>query len=198
MGTQFETSATLLGRLRHQPADETAWQEFVQRYVALIRQWCRRWGLTAADTEDVIQNVLLRLARQMNDFEYDAAGSFRGWLKTVTYRVWCDYLKQRERRKDAGSGDTTVLQVLKSQEARDDFTRQIEDEWQRELLERAMWLVRQRVEPHTWEAFRLMTQHGLTGEQTAERLQMKVGAVFVAGSKIRRMLREEIGRLSTG
>ena len=36
------TSVTLLGRLRHDPKDQAAWNEFVARYEPKIFQWCSR------------------------------------------------------------------------------------------------------------------------------------------------------------
>ena len=71
----------------------------------------------------------------------------------------------------------------------------IEREGDRELLEKAMALVRLRVKPHTWEAFRLMAFEGVSGAEVAERLGMKVGTVFVARSKVQRMLQEEMQKL---
>lgn len=186
------TSRSLLGRLRHEPRDEAAWNDFAQRYGRMIRGWCRHWGLRELDAEDVAQNVMIQLSRQMQRFEYDRNGSFRGWLKTVAYRAWCDFLSQRNRQNDNGSGDSNVLQLLNSVAARDEFLEQMEQEWHRELLDEAMSRVRQRVQPHTWEAFRLMTQDGLSGQQVADQLDMKVGAVWVAKSKVQKMLHGEI------
>lgn len=183
------TSPTLLGRLRRSPTDQLAWGDFFRRYGGMITGWCRQWGLQPADAEDVAQNVLGELARQMQRFEYDPTRSFRAWLKVVAYRAWCDFL---ERRREIGSGDTAIMQRLHSVATRDDFVHHIEEEWNRELLEEAMRLVRERVQPHTWEVFRLMTQEGLSGAEVAARLGMKVGAVWVAKSKVQKMIGEVI------
>ncbi len=56
------TSPTLLGRLRQQPSDQAAWEQFVARYGRLILAWCRRARLQDADIEDVSQIVLIKLA----------------------------------------------------------------------------------------------------------------------------------------
>lgn len=188
----FGTSPTLLGRLRRSPTDETAWSDFVGRYERLIARWCRQWGLQGADAEDVAQNILLQLSRQMTRFEHDPEKRFRSWLKTVAYRAWCDFLDQRSRQKDAASGDSKIVELLSSQAAQDDFLQQLEAEWKVELLEEAMRLVQLRAQPHTWEAFRLMAQENLSGAEVAERLNMKIGAVWVARSRIQKMLQEEI------
>ena len=190
----LSTSPTLLGRLARSPTDQAAWGEFVERYGPQIHGWCRRWGLQEADALDVAQNILLELARQMGGFRYDPAGSFRGWLRTVAHRAWCKFVEAR-RRPGLGSGDSAVAALLDTVPAGDDLLARLAEESERELLERAMVLVRLRVQPRTWEAFRLTALEERPGGEVAERLGMKVGAVFVARSNVRKMIEEEIARL---
>ncbi|MFO0842478.1 MAG: sigma-70 family RNA polymerase sigma factor [Gemmataceae bacterium] len=186
----WKTSLTLLRRLRRSPADEAAWGAFVERYGRLIYRWCRRWGLQAADAEDVTQTVFVELARQMRSFRYDEAGSFRGWLRVVARRAWGRFLEGRQR--DAATGLEGVLQEA----ACDDLLRELEVESDRELLELASRAVQARVRPHTWEAFRLLAVEGRSGADAARELNMQPGAVFVARSKVQKMLRREIERLA--
>ncbi len=47
------TSVTLLARLRDQPDNAGAWQEFVQRYRPRIYGYGLEFGLQPADAEDV-------------------------------------------------------------------------------------------------------------------------------------------------
>jgi RNA polymerase sigma factor (sigma-70 family) len=191
------TSESLLGRLGGNPGDGAAWREFVKRYGRKIYLWCRHWGLQEADAQDVTQNVLLKVARQMQTFRYDPNKSFRGWLKTIAHAAWCDWLDD-QRRAGQGSGDTDVMRQLATLEGRDDLTRRLEAEYDQELLEAASARVRLRVEAHTWAAFRLLAFEGLSGAEAADRLGMKVGAVFVAKSKVQKLLKEEIQELEPG
>ncbi len=192
----LDTSSTLLRALRNNPTDQSAWVRFVDRYGPLIYRWCRLWGLQEADAEDVTQNIMVELLRQMRTFVYDPAGSFRAWLRTVAYRGWCRFIDSRRR---TVAGDTAGgMEQLRSDMAREDFLRELEQESDRELLERAVAVVRPRVQPHTWEAFRLMAVEGRSGAEVAEQLGMKVGTVFVARGKVQKMLREEIQRLTGG
>lgn len=195
MSDNTETNVSLLGKLGRNPTDQSAWENFAKRYAPLIKQWCGRWGLNPVDGEEIAQDVLLQLSRQMTQFSYDRNGSFRAWLKTVTYRSWCDLLKKRSRQKDIASGDTQILDLLKSQEAEQDLTDRFDKEWRSELLELAMNIVQIRVQPRTWEAFRLTTQENRPGAEVAEKLDMKVGAVWVAKSKVLRMIRDEISQM---
>ena len=194
-GPDARTSLTLLGRLRARGADPAAWAEFVARYQPLLLAWGRRWGLQEADAHDVTQTVLLRLSERLGGFEYDPARSFRGYVKTLARYAWLDLMDLKRRPGANGSGDTAVLQALDHVAARDDLSEQLADEFDRELYERAAERVRARVEPHTWEAFRLTGLDGLSGADAAGRLKMEVATVFKAKSKVQKMLKDEIQRL---
>jgi RNA polymerase sigma-70 factor (ECF subfamily) len=191
---QMSTRTSLLIRLRQEPADQGAWNEFVERYGPSILAWCQRWGLQAADADDVSQNVLLKLAQHLRTFVYDPSRRFRGFLRTMAHNACSDYLDSR-RHVVAVSSDLGVYSVLESVEAREDLAARLEEAFDLERLEVAQARVRERVEPHTWEAFRLTALEGQSGAAAAARLQMQVGTVFKAKSKVQQMLREEIERL---
>jgi RNA polymerase sigma-70 factor (ECF subfamily) len=189
-----ETRISLLSRLRNHPNDRSAWEEFVGRYGPKIRDWCGRWGLQQADTEDITQTVLVRLATKLRGFVYDPSRSFRGWLKTLTRHAWSDFVADQRRAVTAGGG-TGAFEILHSVEARDDLESRLADTFDLELLELATNEVRERVEAHTWEAFRLTALEGLSGAEAAARLSMPVASVFKAKSNVQKMLQEEIARL---
>lgn len=192
-----DTRATLLGRLRSSPSDPAAWSEFVGWYGRHVYAWCKAWGVQEADAQDISQEVFLKLSVRMRDFQYDPSGSFRAWLKTVTHHAWQDHL-DRQRRPGQGAGGDSALERLSAVEAKDDLTRRLADAADQELLKEAAARVRLRVEPRTWDAFHLLAVEGRSGAEAAEALGMKVAAVFVARSKVQRMLREELQRLDAG
>jgi RNA polymerase sigma-70 factor (ECF subfamily) len=188
------TSPTLLGRLARFPTDQAAWAEFAERYGRKIYGWCRHWHLQEADAEDVTQQVLLKLARTLRTFSYDPTRSFRAWLKTVTHHAWRDFLEGCNR-PDTGSGDTRILERLQTLQARDQLVDELDEEFARDLLDEAMTRVQLRVQPHTWQAFHLLAVEGRSGAEAAQRLNMKVATVFVARSKVQKMLQEEVRKL---
>jgi RNA polymerase sigma-70 factor (ECF subfamily) len=198
--TNLRTSASLLQRVRQGPGDEDAWNTFVGRYGPRILAWCRRWQLQESDAQDVTQEVLLQLVAKLRRFDYDRGRSFRAWLKTLVHHAWRDFLDHR-RRAGLGSGDSAVWERLDSVESRASLEEQLQEVFDREVLEEAMTRVQARVAPHTWEAFRLLTFEGLSGAEVAPRVGMQVTMVYVARSKVQKMLRQEIdileGREST-
>jgi RNA polymerase sigma-70 factor (ECF subfamily) len=192
--SNLSTSASLLARLGRSEIDQQAWAEFVRRYGPLLYRWCRHWNVQEADAQDVTQAVLTRLVAKLQAFEYDATRSFRAYLKTLTGYAWRDLLEAR-RRAGAGTGDSTYLELLETVEARDDLTRRLEEEFDRELLEEAIVRVRARVAGHTWEAFRLTALEGLSGADAAARLGMNVYTVFKAKNRVQKLLQEEVAQL---
>ncbi len=190
------TSITLLGRLRHDARDEAAWNEFVARYEPKILHWCRGWGLQESDARDVTQDVLLKLHGSLSRFAYGPSQSFRGWLRTLTHHAWRDLVDERKR-KGSGSGDTGMQGFFENIAVGDTLAEQLEEEFRSELLEQAMAQVRTRVEPRTWDAFRLTTLEGCSGATVADRLEMNITRVYTAKSEVKKMIRAEIRKLVT-
>jgi RNA polymerase sigma factor (sigma-70 family) len=192
--SEHRTSSSLLARLGQNPTDQNAWSAFVARYGPKIYGWCRRWDLPDADAEDVTQNVLLLLARKMATFAYDPARSFRAWLRTLTHHAWRDYVDGRER-AGRGSADSNVGDLLHRVEARDDLVTWLNAEFDHELLDEALARVRLRVEPRTWDAFRLTVQEGLSGSAAAEQLGIPVMTAFKHKNRVQKMIQEVVRRL---
>jgi RNA polymerase sigma factor (sigma-70 family) len=188
------TSPTLLGRLGQSPSDQAAWAAFIDRYGPRIFAWCQHWNLQQADAEDVTQIVLVKLSRCLSKFAYDPGKSFRAWLKTLTRNAVTDFVESRKADM-VGSGDTQMLQVLASAEARDNLEARLEREFDNELLDEAMARVRLRVTPEKWEAFRLLAIDQLPGAEVAQRVNMKVATVYVVRGKVQKMLEEEVRKL---
>jgi RNA polymerase sigma factor (sigma-70 family) len=190
------TSSSLLVRLQQDPADQTAWAEFVRRYGNRIHGWCRVWGLQEADAQEVSQEVLLKLIRAMQVFRYDPAQRFRGWLKTITHHAWQDLARRRT--LIAPGGDLAPDDPMQSLAARDDLAVWVEREYEQELLERALDRVRPRVQAQTWDAFRLTALDGLPGIEVAARLGMAVTSVYKAKSNVQKLLEAEVLVLDGG
>jgi RNA polymerase sigma-70 factor (ECF subfamily) len=208
------TRVSLLVRLQNDATDQEAWAEFVHRYGPKIHAWTRQWRLQESDAEDVTQNVMLKLATKLRTFTYDPALSFRGWLRTLTqnalsdlsFRGWLrtltqnalsDFLSER-RQPGQGSGDSGMLDVLETMEARADLESQLSAAFDRELLEEAMARVQARVAPHRWLAFQLTAVEGLSGAEVAVRLNMKVASVYTAKNQVNKMVQEVIRKLEQG
>ena len=78
------TSTSLLERLQKQP-DEAAWRRLVEVYTPLIRHSLRVAGIQADDVDDLVQEVLGAVVRDLPVFQHNGrAGPFRAWLRGIT------------------------------------------------------------------------------------------------------------------
>jgi RNA polymerase sigma factor (sigma-70 family) len=184
------TSATLLRRLRD-PADRDAWGAFADHYGKRIYAWCRRWNLQEADAEDVTQGLLVKIPIKMRSFAYDPKiGSFRAWLKTVVRHALTDFVRSQQR-----LGKTSYA-ALESIEAEQDLIQELDERFERELLEEAMAQVELRVNKTTWEAFRLCAIERQAGAEVARKLRIPVAHVYVYKQRVQEMLKESIRKLN--
>ncbi len=188
------TSPTLLRLLTESAVEETGWHRFVRTYEPLVLNWCRRKGLQHADAHDVAQDVFSRLSRQFHRFRHDPSRSFRGWLKVLTHAAWCDWL-ERQRSWQKGTNQSAVLRGIAAPRHAESPYSPLKSLADAELIDRAFQIVRNRVEPRTWEAFRLLALEGLSGDEAAERLGMKRGSAHAARCKVQRLVRLELARL---
>src|SRR5262249_14947533 len=102
------------------------------------------------------------------------------------------------RRTRAAAGASRVWGLLQTLEAREDLLQKLQGAFDYELLEAAKARVRVRVAPHTWEAFRLVALEGRPAAEVAATVGMQVAMVYVAKSKVQKLLQEEIRRLEGG
>lgn len=193
----YSTRVSILMSLRDNPGDPTAWSAFVDRYGPRIHAWCLRWKLQDADAQDVTQMVLLNLVRHLPDFAYDPSRSFRGWLRTLTAHSWSDFIRDQVRGV-RGAADPAVVDLLDTMPARVDLVRHLEETYDRELLELAIAEVRERVEPHTWEAFRLTAIEGVAASEVAAALGIGVATVYRARHVVQTRLRKAVAAMDSG
>src|SRR5437773_1651566 len=108
------THVSLLCDLGRDSRRDEAWAAFDARYRGVILGWCLRRGLPSDGAEDLTQDVLLKLFRQLPRYSHDPArGQFRGWLKAVVNNALTDLWRRQRRRPDQGAvGGSAFLERL--------------------------------------------------------------------------------------
>ncbi len=191
------TRASLLLRVQD-PADRESWNEFVSIYTPQIYLWAMRFGLQETDAEDATQIVLIKLVQSLRKFRYDRSkGAFRGWLKTVSQNAVRDLFRNLNRVEHGLGGPSCFdqLQNLEAREPRHELERILEHEARKNILAEAEETVRARVKPANWEAWKLTTRNGLSAADAATELGLKVSDVYVARTRITKMLRAAVENL---
>lgn len=188
------TRATLLVRLRDS-SDEDAWRQFVELYAQVVYRWYRRRGLQDADAADLTQEVLQAVAAGAGRLDYDPErGTFRGWLYGLVRHKLRDFFDRRCRHPPA-TGDVATFEILQAIPTADDEPEQWEREYQRRLFSVAAEKARALVDDATWQAFWRTAVDGQLARDVAQALQMSVGAVYVAKSRVVARIKQYVAQI---
>jgi RNA polymerase sigma-70 factor (ECF subfamily) len=176
------TSTSLLQRLRERP-DARDWRRLDDLYRPFLLGFLRRHGLGDADADDLAQEILAVVVRELPAFEHNQrTGAFRAWLRAVAAHRMRDFFRSRKNRPAGGSD---VLQRLQQLE---DPGSALSGEWDREhdrhVVGRLLDSIRHDFQPATWQAFRAVMLDGLTPAEAAERLNVSVNSVLLSGCPI--------------
>jgi RNA polymerase sigma-70 factor (ECF subfamily) len=190
------TSFSLLQRLRSQP-DAASWQRLVDLYTPLIQGWLRQHAVAPADADDLTQEVMAVVVRELPKFEHNQQrGAFRNWLKTITINRLRVLWRSRHNRPVA-TGDSDFLQMLDQlQDPSTDLSRLWDQQHDEHVARRLMELVEPHFEPTTWQAFRRVALDGVKAATVAAELHLSVNAVLLAKSRVLSRLRQEMEGLT--
>jgi RNA polymerase sigma factor (sigma-70 family) len=191
------TRASLLARMRDWQ-NRTSWQEFFDTYWKLIYSVARK-SLTEEEAQDVVQEVMISVAKHMPTFRYDPAlGSFKGWLLTKTR--WCIIERVRKRARTPQAlavGSETGLDPLANlvDPASPALDEHWDKEWQSNMYEAALVNLRRRLDADKLQVFDFYVRKEWPAEKVAERFGISVEQVYVAKHRITEALKEEIRRM---
>jgi RNA polymerase sigma-70 factor (ECF subfamily) len=198
MMTEFpETRSTLLAQLRL-PDNREAWEQFVLIYSPLIYRMARKRGMQDADAQDLAQNVLMRVAGAIDQWEKtDPTTRFRHWLRRVAKNAIITALTKSP--KDAAAGGTDMQQLLSEQpETAMAIEQELALEYLREQYHRAAAIVQTDVTAETWRAFELSVIDGKPCDEVAVLIGKSTGTVYAARSRVMRRLHDQVQRLEEG
>lgn len=190
-----ETSLSLLERVRDDVTDE-AWQKMTEVYSALLRSWLMRFEVASTDADDLVQEVLLTLSRELQNFKHSGRpGAFRSWLRGILVHRLRVLWRSRKYRPTAIGGSTWAEQLEQLADESSIISRDWNLEHDRYVMARLLESVRERFEPKTWEAFHRQMFGGQRADSVAADLGMPLNSVYVARSRVLSALRREAAGL---
>ncbi len=190
MGGFTETSASLLERLRTSP-DEAAWRRLDDLYQPLIRRWLLRDPSLREEADDIVQEVMSVLVRELPGFRRQRNGSFRRWLRTITAHRLAALYRSRKNRPVALGCPPEESPLTQLADPNSELSRQWDREHDHYVLSRLLELIAPLFEPTTLAAFRRMALDGIAPAQAAEELGLSLNAVLIAKSRVLSKLRQE-------
>ena len=208
------TRLSLLSRLKDWD-DRESWRNFFDTYWRLIYGLAIKSGLTNTEAEDVVQETLLAVAKEMPDFKYDPArGSFKGWLLEITRRRIANQVRKRLKHRRAtagplvgeatrppsgersGSDQRRTATVERVQDpSSDEMERLWDQEWRSNLLEASIVRVKKRVNAKQYQMFNLYVTMQWPMDQVKKTLGVSAAQVYMAKMRISRMIKSEVRTL---
>ena len=188
------TSRSLLADARL--AVPAAWERLVRLYAPLVSSWCRRWGVVEQDIVDLLQDVFLSVASNLDRFRKERpVDTFRGWLYTIARNKVRDHLRRRAAEPAAAGGSEALLKLQQILDPNVDSEppSMADDGILDELLRKALESIRGEFYDRTWKAFWGVVVEGRTASDVAADLEMTPGSVRVAKSRVLLRLRRELG-----
>lgn len=194
----IQTSYSLLSRLKDWEDDES-WRDFFDTYWRLIYAVALRSGLTDAEAQDVVQETIICVAKNIRKFKRDRKlGSFKGWLRNLTHWRIGDHLRKRARipQNDPAIEELSLssLDEIPGQPS-EAVVSEWENEWQENLLKAALEQVKRRVRDEHYQLFDLYVIRQWPVNRVAETLGVSATRVYLAKHRITRLIRKEVRRL---
>jgi RNA polymerase sigma factor (sigma-70 family) len=194
------TRRSLLSRLKDWN-DQESWKVFFDTYWKLIYNTAIRTGLTDAEAQDVVQEVMVGVSKTMPTFKYrEGSGSFKSWLLKLTAWRIHDQLRNREpgandrtRRPPVATETATIEQMADPAGA--ELARLWDEEWKSNLLEVALDRVKRKVDPKHYQMFDFYVLKEWPLSRVTKALNVNSASVYLAKHRISVLIKKEIAYL---
>jgi RNA polymerase sigma-70 factor (ECF subfamily) len=181
------TSVSLLERLKHSPPDSADWRRLHDLYAPLIRYWLGKDPKLRDEADDLSQDVMLAVVRELPRFERRRDGSFRTWLRVITVNRLRAHWRTRRHRPHPGTDD--FLEQLADPAS--ELSRQWDEEHDRRVFQKLFEIMEAEFRAETLLAFREFFLEDRPVTEVAADLGVSVNQVYLAKSRVLKRLREE-------
>lgn len=183
------TSVSLLERIRLGASDES-WYEFVTLYNSFIERWLLKQRVQPSDAEDIRQEVLSVVLREIRNFEHNGrTGAFRNWLRTITANRLREFWRSGKRQRNADDADLEALASMLD-DATSELSRIWNNDHDRQMLDHLLLRITKQFKPESVDAFRRVAIQQQPIEEVSSELNLTINAIRIAQSRILRALRK--------
>jgi RNA polymerase sigma-70 factor (ECF subfamily) len=187
------TRESLIGRLVNLD-DRARWQEFFETYWRLIYRVARKAGLGDAEAQDVVQETVITVAKNISKYEREA-GSFKGWLLHITRWRIVDQFRKRApggggARGRTRAGTATIERIPDPDGI--DLEAAWQEEWQGNLLSAALERVKRKVDPRHYQIFDCAVLKEWSAAKVAKELGVNIAQVYLVKHRVAGMVKKEV------
>ena len=185
----LQTRKSLLSRLRDHE-DAQSWQTFFDLYWRLLYNVARRAGLDDPDAQDVVQDTVMAIAKEIPEFQYDPErGSFKQWLFRILRRRVSDHFRKLYRQPARAGMSPEMLEesddagAILLQDGRS-LSEAWDQEWERSIMDAAIAQVRAEANPKHFQVFDYCVLKEWPVAKVASTLGMNAPQVYLARHRV--------------
>lgn len=189
--TEFDhTRQTLIERIRDQ-YNEPAWEEFVQIYESYIYAIIRRMGISAEDSKDIHQDIMLNIWKKLPEYRKKPDTRFRGWLSTITSNSVKYFLRSKANLNK--KHDNFGLNQNDDSES-SDLEKIANEEWEIFLTNKALENIESTFSGKGIDVFKKSLE-GKSIPDIASDMNIEESSVYQLRARVKRSLIKEVSRL---
>ena len=177
--------------------DRARWQEFFDTYWRLIYGVARKSGLSDAEAQDVVQDTVISVAKNITRYD-KKAGSFKSWLLQLTRWRIIDQVRKRSpagaTRGGADTGRTATIDRVPDTTGKK-LEEIWEEEWKESLLATAVERVKRKVNAKHFQIFDCAVLKRWSVAKVASALGVSAAQVYLVKHRIAAMLKREVAAL---
>jgi len=196
------TRGTLLSRLRDLD-DRESWRTFFDLYWRLLYNVARRSGLDHSGAQEIVQDTVIAVARQMPGFRYEPTrGTFRQWLLRITRRRIIDHLRRVYRQppkaevtpESLDEDDKNVAAII--DQSSNALEAAWDEEWEKSLFDAALERVRAEINPRHFQVFDYCVLKQWPASKVAATLGLNAAQVYLAKHRVAQAMKRAVRRIN--
>ena len=202
----IQTRWTLIARLKDLD-DQESWRVFFDTYGGLIYGVAIKSGLSHAEAQDVVQETVISVSKNMKSFKADpAVGSFKSWLLTLTRWRIVDQFRRRGRELHPSPAaspqsetrfEETSFEARIADPAANVLDRIWEEEWERHVIAAALEKVKQQVSARHYQVFYVLAIKQVPPAKVAATLGLPVDQVYLIKHRLTKIFETAIKAVET-
>ena len=184
------TRKTLIQKIKEQ-YNEPSWTYFVDNYKPYILKVLLNIGVSKSDCEDLTQDVLLAVWKQIPRFEYKSErSSFRSWLLTITKNKAMTYFNAMNSRqkRDFDNFKNSLNSVIP------DIYKIAEEQWMLFISRKAIENIKQDFSKKVFSVFEKFNA-GNNVVEIAKDAEIDDNTVYTYNVRVKKAIKKEIIRL---
>jgi RNA polymerase sigma factor (sigma-70 family) len=193
------TRSTLLSRLKDFD-DDRSWRRFFDTYWKLIYGVALKSGLRDIEAEEVVQETVIAVSRNIGSFNYDRTKcTFKTWLLTVTRSRISNQFRRRKKHAPVLDGPEDDQGTAWLEQFPDERSNGLDnlwdEEWGRNLMDAAIERVKKRVPSEQFQMFDFYVLRDWPADKVATTLGVSAARVYLAKHRVGKLVKLELKQL---